>query len=169
MIDTTNAALNSAMDVLLGRAEQLDGARKAATIGDDQLVMRYINEALRFSPPVPLLARLSTAEHSFQTGTQHQTTVPAGKLVYVAIGSAMMDQRVLPNPTEFRLDRPDHHYLHLGWGMHRCFGKYIAQTMLVEMMKALLQKNNLRRGEGAAGHPSFEGPFLASFTVEYDA
>lgn len=169
MIDTTNAALNSAVDVLIDRADQLKGATQAARSGDDQLLMRYINEALRFSPPVPLLARLSVAEHSFETGTDHQTTVPAGRLVYVAIGSAMMDQRALQNPTEFRLDRPDHHYLHLGWGMHRCFGKYVAQTMLVEMMKALLAKNNLRRAEGAAGHPRFEGPFLASFTVQYDA
>jgi Dyp-type peroxidase family len=168
MIDTTNAAVNSAVNILLDRSEYLRGASAAANDGDDELLLRYILETLRFGPPVPLVARMSATDHWIGKSTDHPTLVPAGKLVYLAIGSAMMDALELENPMEFRLDRPGHQYLHLGWGMHRCFGKYIAQTLMVEMVKALLLTKNLRRAPGAAGHPILDGPFLSSFNVEYD-
>lgn len=168
MIDTTNAAVNSAINILLDQPEHLQGATAAAREGKDDLVLRYILETLRFGPPVPLVARASTSDHLIGKANGHATLVPAGKLVYLALASAMMDPLEIVNPMEFRLDRPDYQYLHLGWGMHRCFGKYIAQTLMTEMLKALLLTKNLRRAPGAAGHPSLDGPFLASFKVEYD-
>ena len=169
MIDTTNAAVNSAINILLDRPEQLAGARVACDEGNDALLLQYILETLRFGPPVPLLARTSVTDHWISKSTDHATMVPAGKLVYIAISSAMMDPLEIDKPTEFRLDRPAYQYLHLGWGMHRCFGKYIAQILMVEMVKALLLTKNFRRSSGSAGHPSLDGPFLASFGVEYDA
>jgi len=168
MIDTTSAAVNSAVNILLDQPEHLQGARVAANEGNDELLLRYIFETLRFGPPVPLVARTSATDHWIGKSTGHATLVPAGKLVYLALGSAMMDELEVEKPMEFRLDRPAYQYLHLGWGMHRCFGKYIAQILMVEMVKALLLTKNLRRASGLAGHPSLDGPFLASFSVDYD-
>lgn len=170
MIDTTSSALNHAVDALLDRPAELEGARAAAQNGDDELLLRHLCEALRFNPPVPILARASVREHHLgKTSEGGGATIPAGRLVYLAIASAMMDDRVLQTPLEFRLDRPDFENLHFGWGLHRCFGRHVARVLLAEMTKALLVKPQLRRASGAAGHLTFEGPFLASFQVEYDA
>jgi len=168
MIDTTNAAVNFAVDVLLDEPAHLASAAAAAAAGDDALLLRHILEALRFSPPVPLLARVSTAEVVLAKGTDRATSVPAGRLVYIAAGSAMMDEIAIDSPREFRLDRPLDNYLHLGWGLHRCFGRAIAQVLMVEMVKALVTRKNLRRAPGAAGQPAFDGPFLESFSVVFD-
>ena len=169
MIDTTSAAVAFAVDSLLDRPAVLPGAIAAAHADHNDLLLRYIFEALRFNAPVPLLARFTAAEVVLARGTARETKIPANRLVYVATGSAMMDDTELDNPDEFRLDRPAHQYLHLGWGMHGCFGRHIAQVLLVEMVKNLLALRNLRRAPGAAGHLAFDGPFLQSFHVAYDA
>ena len=49
----------------------------------------------------------------------------------------MMDETELDNPREFRLDRPAHHYLHFGWGIHQCLGKYISQVQVTQIVKGL--------------------------------
>ncbi|HEX4794546.1 MAG TPA: cytochrome P450 [Humisphaera sp.] len=168
MIDTTNAAVNFAIDAFLKAPPHLQSAAAAAGADDNDLLVTHIFEALRFNPPVPLLARFSAADQLLARGTDHATLIPAGRLVYVAAGSAMLDETELDSPLEFRTDRPPHQYLHLGWGMHRCFGRTLAQVLLVEMVKALLVRSKLRRAPGDAGIPSFDGPFLKSFSVMFD-
>jgi len=79
-----------------------------------------------------------------------------------------MDETELDNPTEFRLDRPNSHYLHLGWGMHGCFGHHIAQVLLVEMVRQVLILKNVRRAPGASGQLAFDGAFLKSFSIAFD-
>ena len=80
-----------------------------------------------------------------------------------------MDQTELDNPTEFRLGRPSHHYLHWGWGIHQCLGKYISEVQVTEIVKGLLKLENLRRAPGVEGRLTYAGPFPKSFAVEFDA
>jgi cytochrome P450 len=168
VLENTNTAIVTIVDFLFDHPEQLQGAVAAARAGNNDLLLRYVLETLRFHTPAPILVRLSVADHVLAKDTPFETLIPAGKLVFASNGSAMMDDTELDHPLDFRLDRPAHHYLHFGWGIHQCLGKYISQVQLVEMLKALLLLPGLRRASGAAGQLTYTGPFPASFSVEFD-
>ena len=89
-------------------------------------------------------------------------------MVFAANGSAMMDERKLTDPMEFDLDRPPQHYMHYGWGMHRCLGLHVANAQLTEMAKALLLRKNLRRAEGDTGRLTYTGPYPNPFVLQFD-
>jgi cytochrome P450 len=169
VLENTNSALVNIIDFLFDHPEQMEGAVAAARKGDNDLLLRYALETLRFHSPAPILVRLSLADHVLAKGTEFETMVPAGKVIFAANGSAMMDETELDKPLEFRLDRPSHHYLHFGWGMHQCLGKYISQVQVVELVKAVLLLPGLRRADCPAGKLAYAGPFPKSFTVEFDA
>jgi cytochrome P450 len=113
------------------------------------------------------MVRLSLQEHTLAKGTPHARTIPAHAVVFAANGSAMMDETVVDNPTEFRLNRPAHHYLHFGWGIHQCLGKYISEVQVTEIITGLLTLNGIRRAPGEAGKLTYTGPFPKSFTAEF--
>jgi cytochrome P450 len=144
------------------------GAVSAARADDNDLLLRYVLETMRFHTPAPVLVRLSLADHVLARGTPFEATVPAGKLVFAANASAMMDETEIDRPLEFNLTRPAHHYLHFGWGIHQCLGKYISQVQIVEIIKTLLKLPGLRRAQGPDGHLSFAGSFPERFSVEFD-
>jgi len=81
----------------------------------------------------------------------------------------MIDETELDQPLEFRLDRPSHHYLHFGWGIHQCLGKYISEVQVVEIVKPLLLLDGLRRAVGTDGQLTYAGPFPKSVVVEFGA
>jgi cytochrome P450 len=168
VLENTNTAVVTILDFLFAHPAQMQGAVAAAHAGNNDLLLRYVLETLRFHTPAPILVRLSVAEHALAKGTPFETVIPAGKLVFAANGSAMMDETEVDQPLEFRLDRPSHHYLHFGWGIHQCLGKYISQVQVVEMMKALLVLPGLRRAAGASGQLMYAGPFPRTFVVEID-
>jgi cytochrome P450 len=168
VLENTNTAVVTIIDFLLDHPDQMAGAVAAAKAGDNNLLLSYVQETLRFHTPAPILVRLSLADHTLAKGTPFETAIPAGKLVFASNGSAMMDETEVEQPLEFRTNRPSHHYLHFGWGTHQCLGKYISQVQLVEMVKPLLALSGLRRADGPSGHLSYQGPFPASFVVQFD-
>ena len=168
VVENTNSAVVNIVDYLLDHPAELMGAAAAARAGDDALLQRYVLETLRFHSPAPILVRLSLTDHVLGKGSPWETKVPAGKVIFAATGSAMMDETELSQPREFRLDRPAHHYLHFGWGIHECLGKYISQVQVTQIVKKLVSLQNLRRDEGEAGKLLYAGPFPKSFSVAFD-
>ena len=79
----------------------------------------------------------------------------------------MMDDTELDAPGEFRAGRPDYDYLLFGWGMHTCFGKYISQVQITEIVRSLLVLDNIRRAPGDAGKLVYDGFFPKSFAVAF--
>lgn len=169
VLENTNTAVVTILDFLFDHPAQMQGAAAAAQAGDNDLLLAYVLEILRFHTPAPILVRLSIADHVLAKGTPFETVIPAGKLVFASNGSAMMDETELDSPLDFRLNRPAHHYLHFGWGIHQCLGKYISQVQVVEMVKALLLLPALRRASGASGQLTYAGPFPNSFAVEFES
>lgn len=169
VLENTNTAIVNIIDWLLDHPDIMAGAVDAARNNDSQLLRKYVLETLRFHTPAPLMVRLSTREHTLAKGTDRATTIPAHTVVFAANGSAMMDETELDHPQEFRLDRPPHHYLHFGWGIHQCLGKYISEVQVTEIVKGLLAVPNLRRAPGDAGKLQYAGPFPKSFVVEFGA
>ncbi len=156
------------LDVLLSRPKELAEACEAARAGDDELVSRYVFEALRFFPLTPGLFRTCTQPYKVAKGTRREKTVPAGAIVLALTRSAMHDERVIGSPRQFRIDRPDSSYMHFGWGPHECFGVFVNKQMTPAICKAILKRPNLRRAGGPSGKLQMDGPFAKSLVVEYD-
>lgn len=157
------------IDVLLDRPDELAAAGAAARAGDDARLSKYVFEALRYYPLTPGLFRRAIQDYRLAGGTWRAKTIPAGTLVMAASRSAMFDGRRVSDPKTFRIDRPDYHYMHFGYGMHECFGVYINQAMLPAICKPLLARKNLRRAAGDAGKLQMDGAFARSLVVEFDA
>ena len=169
IIPTTSAAVARAIDELLRRPAELARAQAAANAGNTALVTQYVYEALRFNPLGPGVFRNNLQDFEVAGGTSRATTIPAGRPVLVALQSASFDGDRVKDPGTFDIERPLPEYLHYGFGLHTCFGRYINQVQIPLMVQAVLRKRNLRRAEGEAGKLQVDGPFPSSLTVEFDA
>lgn len=158
-------------DVLLDRRGQLERAQAAARAGDDAAVARFVFEASRFHPLTPALFRNCAEEYRLAAGTWRARTIPKGAFVMAATRSAMMDGRRVTDPRAFRTNRPNHHYLHFGTGLHECFGLYMNRVMVPQICKAVLRLPKLRRAAGPDGRLRMDeafGIFPMNLTVEFD-
>ena len=167
-VDTTSKFVTLAIDELLRRPKEMAEARAAALAGDIELVRGYAWEAVRFNPHHPLQARHCAAETRIASGQPRSRSIPAGSSVYVATLSAMFDPAVFKNPKRFDAKR-ESEYLHFGYGMHTCFGKYMNGVTIPELVAALLRLPNLRRATGGAGQILYDGPFPNRLVLEFDA
>lgn len=169
-VETTSGAAILMLDELLRRPEQLAAAQAAARAGDTELLDRHLWEALRLNPIFPFLVRYCEEDYTLASGTNRETRIPAGAVVYAAIGSAMFDEAELDDPDSFRLDRPEHHlYLHWGYGHHQCLCYHISKVELSAIVGAVIRQEGLRRAEGPEGQIQTQGgPFPERFVVEYD-
>lgn len=169
MIDNVNAAVGSVIDRLLGEPDVLPGAVDAARADDRTRLRTYVLEALRFHTPTPFATRRCVRDFTLASGTPREKTIPADALTLVGLGAAMMDGTVIDAPGEFRLDRPDDHYLHFGVGLHACLGRHLAEALVVEMVGAVLRLDGLRRARGVSGRFRRVGVFPKKFLVDFTA
>jgi Dyp-type peroxidase family len=167
-VDTNSKAIIHAIDQLLDRPAELEAAQAAARNDDDELLTRYLFEALRFNPQNPLLMRFCERELTLAQGTERAKTIPQGSLVIVGTASAMFDEEQFPDPETFRTDRPLHDYIHFGHALHICFGRYISQVHIPAVAKALLRRRNLRRAPGEEGQLQYDGAFPERLILEFD-
>lgn len=156
-----------ALEQLLRRPRELAGAQAAARRDDDTLLGQIVFEALRFDPLAPGLQRTTINPHRLAEGTRRSVVVPKGASVLAAFSSAMMDERRVRSPREFRTDRPANEYMHFGQGLHTCFGIHINHAMIPLMLKPLLKREGLRRANGSAGRLRKRGVFADRLWVEY--
>jgi len=168
-VDTNSKAIAQAVDQLLDRPTELQAAHDAAQADNDDLVARYVFEALRFNPQNPFLLRQCEQDYTVAAGTDRAKKIPKGDLVLVGTESAMFDPAKFPDPDSFRIDRPAESYIHFGHGIHTCFGKYIATLLIPTVAKHLLKLNNLRRESGDEGKLRNDGAFPDHLVVRFDA
>jgi cytochrome P450 len=163
-IPTTSKCCAQALDQLLKRPEELKGAQAAAFADDDALLGKYVFEALRFNPNNPALLRVAAEDYPLAKASLHGTTIPKGTSVIAATQSAMFDERIVDQPNEFRIDRPEYLNMHFGYGLHTCFGQYVNRVQIPAILKPLLKHPGLRR----AAELKYEGPFPSSLLVSLD-
>jgi cytochrome P450 len=164
-IPTIATATTFAIDALLDRPDALRSAQAAATANDIDGVRAYMWEAMRFAPQGPGVLRRATTDFVVGEGTMHATKVAAGTVTFAATQSAMLDGSVVDDPDEFRIDRPAHHYLHFGAGLHQCFGRFANAMQIPRIAMALLARPNLARADGDDGHLVKTGPYPQSLIV----
>ena len=168
-VPTTSKAAVQALDQLLARPEALAGAQQAARAGDDELLARYVFEALRFNPINPVIYRRAVRDTVIARNTLRARRIPQSTMVYAANLAAMFDRLELPAPNSFRIDRPWGDYILWGYGLHTCFGAHINRVTIPALLKPLLKQKGLRRAAGAAGQMDMAGtPFPAHFVLEFD-
>jgi cytochrome P450 len=144
--------LPKVIEQLLRRPKILGEAQEVARRNDNDTLAKYVFEAMRFDPLAPFLQRIAKREHLLGDGTFRAKKIARGTHVMFFFASAMMDERRVSSPKSFNPDRPPHHYLLFGHGLHQCFAIQINQKLLPLMLKPLLQRQGLRRASGPEGH-----------------
>ena len=167
-IDTNSKAIVHVIDELLRRPSELEAAHQAALADDDDLLSKHVFEALRFKPQNSFLVRFCEQPYTIAEGTERETAVAPGTLVFAANSSAMMDASVVDEPGTFMLDRPSSDYLHFGSGLHTCAGRFISRTQILEVAKQILRLPGLRRAQGQDGQVEYDRLFPTRFVVECD-
>ncbi len=117
-LETTSHLLTNAVRILVRRRDLHDRIRK-----DPTLIPAFAEEVLRFDSPVYADIRLTTAE--VQVGG---TTIPAGSLVTVLLGSVNRDPHLFEDPDTFNIDRPRQNGLSFTYGIHFCLGAALARA-----------------------------------------
>ncbi|HEY3610399.1 MAG TPA: cytochrome P450 [Pseudonocardiaceae bacterium] len=82
----------------------------------------YVEEILRFEPPVHVTSRWATADVILFD--QH---IPAGHRVVLVLAAGNRDPRHYPDPARFDPDRPNSQPLSFGAGIHFCLGAALAR------------------------------------------
>ncbi|MGE4095377.1 MAG: cytochrome P450, partial [Candidatus Binatia bacterium] len=167
-VDQITLAVNNAMSKLLADPNILATATSAARNNDKALLLAHIWEALRFNPPVPLLARQCRRAHVLAAGTPRETLIPQGALVVAATAAAMMDPEAVHNPDEFRPNRPATDYFLFGSDPRECLGRHLAETELTEMVRNLLLLPGVRGAPGSAGQLHLDHGLPARFIITFD-
>lgn len=155
---------------ILAAREAPADEREAARLRVEAARARFrqvVYEALRFRPMLPLLVRYSPRETIIAKGTTHARMVPAGASVYAPPLAAMFDPRVVEVPWRFCSSRPIEDFLHFGHGERACFGKYVADTAMLEVVRALVRLPDLRRAGWPGGRVRYHGPVARSLALTF--
>lgn len=122
--DTTAAALGNLMLIL---ALQPDLARQLyASVDDDRVMSRFVEEVLRLEPPVHGLFRTNMKEVELSG-----VVIPALSQICILFASANDDEAEFPCPRTLDLNRPNlGHQMAFGAGIHRCIGAALSRMEL---------------------------------------
>jgi len=166
-IETTSQAIVNATEQILLNPAQAALATKAAQAGDNTALDAIVWEALRFNPMTTFVLRIAAAPAVIAPTSDHQVTLPAGRLVAASIGSAMFDPAVFPAPDNFQT-RPRDLYLHVGFGSHICLGQYVAYEIIPETIRHILLAPGLHLlPGGGSAIDTATGPFAESFKLGF--
>lgn len=149
-VETINQATIQIIQQILMRPDVKDAALGAALSNDMTRLRSIVWEALRFDPVTTFVLRLCKHDFRFDVGGE-VIEIKAGEKVAACIGSAMFDPILFPDPSAFKLDRPERSYMHFGFGPHVCLGQYVAGTAIPYAVKHALLIPGISLIEGEAG------------------
>lgn len=92
-----------------------------------------IQEGVRWDTSTQAFARQTTKEIRL-----HDTVIPADSRLVVCYGSANRDERVIPDPDRFDIDRAKTRHFGFGSGPHICLGAPTTRAMLKTILTTLL-------------------------------
>jgi cytochrome P450 len=102
---------------------------------DRSLIPRFVEEMLRYEPPVHGAFRMTTQE--VELGG---VRLPKGARLLLLLGSANRDEAQYPDPDRFDLERPGPQNLPFGHGIHFCLGAQLARMEGRLATEALLSR-----------------------------
>lgn len=116
----------------------------------DSLLLGYAMEGIRMAGTFGLYRKVDKAD-TITEDDGRAVNVKPGDRVFISFVSAAKDANVFPEPDKVNPNRPLESYIHYGAGPHKCLGRDISQTALVELFRALFKRRNLRRVPGPQG------------------
>ena len=130
--ETTVNLITNGMLTLLRHPDVLERLRR-----EPNLVIRLVEELLRYEPPVQILPnRVALADINIAG-----TTILKGSPVILLLASGNRDSARFPDPDIFDPDRRDNMHLGFGSGIHYCYGAPLArletQIALTELVRRL--------------------------------
>ncbi|TJW17956.1 MAG: cytochrome P450 [Mesorhizobium sp.] len=167
-VPTNVLAGGNCLDVILSRPEARQAIDAALAGNDTEKLDRAILEAMRFKPIWVGPWRYAARDATIARGTPRERLVKAGTVVMPATLSAMFDAEAVQRPNEFDTLRPHRDYLVFGHGIHLCIGAEIARVQIGESLRALFQKQGVRRARGKAGRMTHIGAYPDSLKVDFE-
>jgi len=126
--ETTRSLIGGCVLALLSHPAQLAALRSAP-----DLIDKCIEEALRYDPPVQLLARIALKDTTIGA-----TTVPAGAHALMLVGAANRDEALGDDPDVFDITRDTRRHLAFGHGIHFCLGAPLGRAEAAIALRHLL-------------------------------
>ncbi|WP_432975643.1 cytochrome P450 [Dactylosporangium sp. CA-233914] len=124
---TVNLIANSAL-VLLRQPLWLDRLR-----AEPDVVVRFVEEVLRYDPPVQMLPWRTALDDIPVAGT----TIPRGASITLVLAAGNRDPEQFADPDRFDPDRRPAQHLGFGDGIHYCFGAPLARLEAQTALRAL--------------------------------
>jgi cytochrome P450 len=126
-LETTSHLLTNCVRVLVRDKDLHDRLRQRPA-----LIPAFVEETLRFDPPVYADIRLTTAD--VEVGG---TAIPKGSLVTVLLGSVNRDPHLFEDPDTFNIDRQRQASFSFTYGIHSCLGAALARAEARMALEAL--------------------------------
>lgn len=161
--ETTAKLIGLAMAVLLRRPDVVAELR-----ADHSLIPNFIEEVLRFDPPVRCTFRIAKQETSVGG-----CPVPAGQRVGQVWAAAGRDPEVFADPGEFDIHRENaNRHLAFGFGPHLCAGAPLARNearIAFEVLLGRLADIRLKPGARLERVPSHSLSGYKAVPIEFTA
>ena len=104
-----------------------------ASLRTPDTIPKFLDEMLRYRPPVHRLTRYTTADVEI-AGYR----IPAGASVRLLIASANRDAAKFGNPDRFDPQRKNAAHAGFGYGIHMCIGSWLAKLEVRLMLETLV-------------------------------
>lgn len=124
--ETTTLLTGNCLDFLCDHPEWIALLRTAD--GPDC----FLNEMLRFRPPVHRLTRFV-----YEDADLGGYRIPAGSSVRFLVGSANRDETVFADPDRFDPARSNASHAGFGYGMHMCMGSWLARMEVRSILEMI--------------------------------
>ncbi|KAL8283791.1 hypothetical protein RQP46_005223 [Phenoliferia psychrophenolica] len=127
-----------------------NAARLPRDAASDDLIYRYVIEAMRISPIVVGLPRVAKENVNYRDG-RNEVKLKTGDIVIIGTSAAHLDEKKFPEPYRVKLDRDLSDYFLLGEGLHSCFGDGLTKSFLTASIRAIFKLNNIRKDPSPTG------------------
>jgi cytochrome P450 len=129
--DTTRNSISGGVLALNENPVEYDKLR-----ADHSLIPNMVSEIIRWQTPLSFMRRTATRDLEFR-GQQMRK----GDKLAMWYVSGNRDERVIPEPNRFWIDRPNvRHHLSFGFGLHRCMGNRLAEMQLRVLWEEIMQR-----------------------------
>ena len=129
--DTTRNSISGGVLALNENPGEYDKLR-----ADHSLIPNMVSEIIRWQTPLAFMRRTVTRDLEFR-GQQMRK----GDKLAMWYVSGNRDERVIPEPNRFWIDRPNaRHHLSFGFGLHRCMGNRLAEMQLRVLWEEIMQR-----------------------------
>ncbi|CAG7598950.1 Putative cytochrome P450 YjiB [Paenibacillus solanacearum] len=148
--ETTTNLITNAVRLLTEKPELQQRLRN-----DPELTASFIEEVLRFYPPIQAIGRVATAD--VEIGGKQ---VKKGDQVISWVASANRDETKFDDPETFLIDRKPNAHLSFGFGIHFCLGAPLARLESQIALRAMIERmGDIRLAPNAALEP-IQSPFV---------